>query len=217
MTVCHPEDGRLVHCGETDDPVLFDFEPIEHAYHYAGRRLPSVTDVLKDVGLLDTSGPWFTEEVRTRGSYVHRAIELWAGGRLDEAVLDPMLAPYLAAYQRWATDERIEILGTEERVFDTALGYAGTLDIRGRKLIAGRTHLVVVDVKTGQVPPSVAVQLAAYARPLAGFHHPYSLRLCADGTYESRSLVGDIGADEDWLAALRLYHWRTRHGLRRAH
>lgn len=217
MTVCPPEDGRLVHCGEADDPVLFDFEPIEHVYHYAGRRLPSVTDVLKDVGLLDVSGPWFTEEVRTRGSYVHRAIELWAGGRLDATSLDPLLEPYLCAYQCWATDERIEILGTEERVFDTTLGYAGTLDIRGRKVVAGRAHLIIADVKTGQVPSSVAVQLAAYARPLVGFHHPYSLRLCADGTYESRSLVSDIGADEDWLAALRIYHWRTRHGLRHAY
>lgn len=217
MTVTHPEDGRLVHCGEADDPVLFDFEPVEHVYHYAGRRLPSVTEILKDVGLIDVSGPWFTDEARTRGTYVHRAIELFAAGRLDESSVHESLVPYFTAFQRWLVDERIEVLGTEERVFDTTLGYAGTLDIRGMRQVAGRTHLIVADVKTGAMPPSVAVQLAAYSRTLTGFHHPYSLRLTPGGSYESRSLVTDIGADEDWLAALRLYHWRTRHGLRRTH
>ena len=70
----------------------------------------------------------------------------------------------------------------EHRVFNEAYRYAGCLDRVG-SVPDGSEFLV--DIKTGQVPAAVAVQLAAYAACLP---HPRAFRRCcveldADGGY----------------------------------
>jgi hypothetical protein len=203
---------------------LLTFNAQTHTYRLGSRVLPSVTTILRESELCNFSSPWFTDEVRDRGTRVHAAIEaLVNGAEVDDAITVPPLSagldaelrpceelrPYVLAFQQWQRDERMDITGTEVRLSDEALGYAGTIDITGERNGATRNKYVV-DVKCGSVPPSVGPQTAAYARLLNdGWWFRASLNLRKDGTYRY-DLLEDDQDEDDFLAALRLYH-RRRH------
>src|SRR5690606_34284850 len=110
---------------------------------------------------------------------------------------------------------------TETRVHDEALGYAGTLDLivawtseDGQRI----TRRGLIDVKTGSVPPTVGAQTAAYLRcarawfPLGTPIYRFALHLPGDGSYRLVPLTNP--QDElDFLAALRVAHFRRFHGI----
>ena len=52
-------------------PIQFD--EAAHVYTVAGVERPSVTQILKDAGLIDTT--WYTDEARQRGRAVHLAAQ----------------------------------------------------------------------------------------------------------------------------------------------
>ena len=66
----------------------FIFDEKNHWFLVAGERWPSITQVLADLGFIDTR--WFTKESRDRGSYIHRIIHWHLIGELDEDSIDPM-------------------------------------------------------------------------------------------------------------------------------
>jgi hypothetical protein len=76
----------------------FEFRASDHSYTCDGARLPSVTQVF----------PWSyfkdNEEAMLRGTYVHRAIELFNNNDLNEETLDPALVNYLNAYKQFKKD-----------------------------------------------------------------------------------------------------------------
>ena len=75
-------------------------------------------------------------------------------------------APFMEAYRTFLRDMEPVWSRTEAVVHDPVYGYAGTLDRAG--LVQGVP--VVVDIKSGEVPPSVGPQTAAYRRCLADAH-----------------------------------------------
>jgi hypothetical protein len=155
--------------------------------------------------LANFNAPWFTEDVRDRGSYVHAAIALLVEDDLDLTTLDPALRPYLDAFQKWLTESRVTVIGCEVRGYDPLLWFAGTTDLLIAAPLVGQS---IVDVKCGHVPPSVGPQTAGYARMLGGrWSSRFSLNLRNNGTYRYE-LLDDPNDDEDFLAALRLYHRR---------
>ena len=82
------------------------FEPEGHVYTWNGRRLPSITQILKAEGFIDTSH--YDEWSRDKGSMVHLACHYDLAGELDEDTLDDEIRPYLAAFRkfmarRWAS------------------------------------------------------------------------------------------------------------------
>lgn len=167
--------------------AVLAFDPVAHRYRVGDRDLISVTQVLAEAGLIDTR--WFTEEAAARGTYVHAAIQLHHEGDLDADTLDPVLQPYFAAYLQFLEDTGFELDACEERLFDEALGYAGTLDLRGR--IRRRSlrfpGIDIIDVKTGSVPTSVGYQTAGYTRmlprELGALRWRWALNLRPDATY----------------------------------
>lgn len=187
---------------------MFAFCPQTHTYTLSGKQLLSVTQVLREAGLIDAR--WYTDDAAQRGTFVHAAIALDQQHLLDDATLDAGLRPYFEAYQRFMadTDARFELI--EHRVHDPLLGYAGTLDACGTAL--GRP--VLCDFKTGTTPPWVGVQLAAYARLLPQSFRltRYSVELRADATYRLRPWR-DREDEQVFLAALRLVTWKRRNLL----
>lgn len=182
--------------------VLF---PETHTYQYDGRLFVGVTAVLTALGLRNSA--WDTDEAQERGTRVHQAC-----CRLDEGreVQDDLALPYMPAYERFRAECRPAWTHLEAPVCDPTLEYAGTVDRAG--LVNGRTY--VVDIKTGQVPASVALQTAAYARCLLA-PIPYrraSLALRVDGVYRFDELT-DRNDEGLFLAALALYRWKEKHGL----
>jgi hypothetical protein len=135
------------------------FDEARHEYSVAGRRLPSVTQILSI--LQDFGG--VPAEVLARaaefGSHVHQAVDLYNKRTLDEASLDPALAPYLADWQKFLADSGAQVTASELRLCHPTLHFAGTLDVAA---LMGRKS-VLIDVKTGVVPRTVGPQLAAYA------------------------------------------------------
>lgn len=205
--------------GPTGTPVgwpVLTFEPEGHVYrlHDAatpaawGQILPSVTQVLEAVGLVDDE--WFTEDSRTRGRYVHRMIQFHEREGLDESTVDPRLAGYLTAYRAFIRDMRPgPCLLLETPLADPTLRYAGTPD-QVREI---KNRLALIDHKSGGSAPWHRLQTAAYV-DLVGKHNGefaridrYALYLRRDGQYRLEQHTGrrDIKV---FHAALAVAHWK---------
>lgn len=140
-------------------PVTIEVEPATHRYTVDGVEVPSVTQVLESVGLIDYSYiPWPTRQMALeRGRVVHEAIALDLEGDLDE---DSAAEARIVGYVH-AARAALRALGIsrpdawEHRAYHEQLGYAGTVDLLYQDLI--------VDWKTNQAEYWVRFQLAAYA------------------------------------------------------
>jgi hypothetical protein len=181
------------------------FVPETHRYHTPDRELVSVTRVLDTLGCVDHFG--FTEETRARGTYVHAAtVALDCHERLVN--VPPDYEPYVTAYRHFVRDMEPVWSRSEEVVADLVNGYAGTLDRAG--MVQGIP--AIVDIKTGEVPPSVGPQTAAYVRCLPDAHRwqRFCLQLRPDGQYRWLPL-SDKADVTVFLAALTLYRWKDRY------
>lgn len=161
------------------------FDPVAHRYTLDGRELLSVTQVLDAAGFIDRQ--WFTDAAMVRGTAVHAAVQ--AFHQTGIAPTDDVTAPFVDAYLDFQMEAGFQVDASEERVCDPLLGYAGTLDLRGRF-----RHFVVgtdlIDIKTGAVPSWVGYQTAAYARLLpTPTVRRWALQLRADGTYRLEPLT----------------------------
>ncbi len=167
------------------------------------RDLLRVTEVLRLAGLIDAT--WYTDETATRGRYVHEACALLDSGELDEATLDPVLRPYLGAYQKFLAECRVEWEAIEQPVEDALYGYRGTPDRVG--MINGKR--TVLDIKSGAMQPWTALQTAAYSACLGNRLVRFGLELRADGTYRLTEFTDrrDVAV---WQGALLVAQWKQR-------
>lgn len=189
-----------------------------HAYSWEGRRLPSVTQVLR---VLDDFGDVpkdVLDFAAFRGTAVHEATALADRDDLDEESLDPELAGYVAAWRRFREESGFEPLLVEHRVVNLQLGYAGTVDRVGQ--LGGR--MALLDIKSGsRVPRSAGPQLAGYWEALTWMvEHGYlerSLRLHYRDRYvvhlrpEGRYSLVPMRDPRDrsiFAAALDIWNWK---------
>ena len=205
--------------GWTTNDARLAFDPVAHVYTLGDRRLPSVTEILADVGVADFSAPHFTAEVLTRGSRVHQAIALDVEEVLDDDTLDDELRPYVSAWRQFLADSGATIEHWERPVCDPEQGYAGTLD--GIVVLPAAPGTVVrrtvLDIKRS-LYPSVGPQVSAYLRCARALYdgpvifNRAALVLPGDGSYRLHMLT-DSTDEYTFLAALRVFHWRRRHGV----
>lgn len=187
--------------------MALTFDADIHAYHLNGVRLPSVTQVLFEAGLVDTA--WYTDEARLRGTYVHAALALDHEGELDDDTLDPALAPYVTAWREYKRDAAIQVLSYEQPVCDPERGYAGTYDV----IVTDATVMppLLIDVKSGEPEPWAELQTAAYARAVKATDLPVlrraALWLRDDGTYR---LIRHTDRNDErlFLACLEIVQWK---------
>jgi hypothetical protein len=194
----------------TDPELRFDAEA--HVYTLSGRRMPSVTQVLAQLEDWTKVDPVALDLARVRGQHIHRMVELDVHGNLDEDTLAPEYHGYLRQWRKFLAETRFKPLLAECQVFDERYGYAGTFDLAGTL----GPRFILVDVKSGLVPRTVSLQTAAYLgaavqrRRFPASAERAALRLHED-TYRffpiDSSYDSDLG---DFLAALRLFHWRER-------
>jgi len=193
----------------------FAFDEATHTYTLNGIVLPSVTQVLEDVGLIDYSFiPGSMRDVYLRrGSAVHLATAYDDVGDLDEESLKPELRGYLEAWRKFRADSRFTWDRIEYQRFHRQYGYAGTLDRQG-SVDARMNTRTVVDIKTGHAPTWVRYQLAAYAglyeKPI-GWRR-MAVELHDDGTYgvtefPCREFLSDF---QVFLAALTVFSAKRR-------
>jgi hypothetical protein len=183
-----------------------EFSDSEHVYRLDGRVIPSVTGILRDEQFIDAT--WFTEYSRDRGTKVHQAIEFYDVGDLDEETLDPVLRPYLAAWQRFKEEAHVTIEASEVRLASEVYGFAGTID----KVAAIGNVKAILDIKSGQVQPWTGLQLAAYHILLnEPARKRYAVQLNNDGSYRLHEFK-DRSDRAVFLAALTVHQWKRREG-----
>lgn len=183
----------------------------KHEYWLGKRKLDSVTTILQYLGLTNDYSN-ISSFYAERGTAVHKAVEFLDKGTLDDATLDPICAPYVAAYRRFLRESTYSAVHWEVPLHHELLGYAGTIDKVGR--LHGR--LGILDIKTSRtLDPSVEPQLCAY-QILWDEHHAddpahwkYALQLKDDGTY---SLATKYSATSIslWLSIMDVYKWKVK-------
>ena len=153
-----------------------EFREATHEYFIGGKPVPSCTQVLKEAGLIDSS--FFTPQAAERGQFVHQACALWDKGELDTCALDPVLVPYLEAWQKFRKDSGVIPHTIEMPLYDYQNGFAGTID----RAWTDKNHCVVADIKSGALPPWFPLQLAGYSILIGGFYG-MGIELRDNGSY----------------------------------
>lgn len=196
----------------TDGEILLDDQ---HRYTVDGRRVPGVTNVMREVGAIDTR--WSDQEALDRGTAVHIATEFDDQGDLDDDHFRaeyPDWWPYVEAYRKFKREASVEILDIERHVYHAAYQYCGTLDRIAR--INGYRSLL--DIKTGAKAPWHHVQTAGYMMAWTGFMYVpardrrHSVYLHRDGTYHLDRHTKDKVDGNAFLSFLSTYNWLKSNG-----
>ncbi|MDN5880951.1 MAG: PD-(D/E)XK nuclease family protein [Nitrosospira sp.] len=195
--------------------LLFDEET--HTYTLDGERLPNVTSILDPLNDLWRVPPDILERARLFGTAVHKTVEFYEAGDLDEATLDPALVRVLAQYKEAIRQTGWRVVESELIVYHPTFRYAGKLDLIVE--VPGARRLALVDVKSGSVTDSAGPQTAAYQkgyeameRGAAKIGNRYRLRLT-----ETDYHVDALNDPTDWnifQSCLNVHTWRKNHGLK---
>jgi len=147
-----------------------EFDQEEHKYRVNGMDVPTVTELLKLGGAIDTR--FFTASGSHRGTRRHKATELYDDGSLDWGTVHPDDYPHVLGWSNFIRDNDVEIVDSEIPGFNRFFRYAGTLDRIA--IIDGKYF--VVDIKTGAYAWSSLLQVELYAEILEGYarHHGVS-------------------------------------------
>ena len=194
----------------TQTKLSIEFDEATHSYRVDGREVLSVTQVFDICGLVPS---WCKSPATAeRGAFVHLTTELFDRGELNLEGLDPRLTPYLQAWEAFRGETRFEPLLIEKRVADPVRGYAGTFDRQG--ILNGKE--VLLDIKSGAVGDTAAMQLAAYGNAYwtGKLWNRAAVQLNEDGRYAvynfgPESFRSDI---EDFFACLRVAQFKRRTG-----
>jgi len=185
---------------------MLTFDEENHLYCFEGKPVQSVTQILKSAGLIDDQ--WFTEAARRRGQYVHEAAQYLDEEDLNWENVDPILQPYLRAYEKFKAETGFIPILIEKRLYNPTYQYAGTLDRTG---VFKTRQEVLIDIKSGSVAPWAALQLAGYNECLPKKLPRFALQLNNDGTYKLYSFKDPMD-HQIFLSVLAVVRWRQHHG-----
>ncbi len=192
-----------------------EFEEETHTYRLDGKIIPSVTEILTDVGLypdFSMTDPWYAE----RGSLVHLATHYYDNGTLDPDSIDDEIHGYLKSYLEFKNVYLFDVKESEMRVHDPIYWYAGTADKLGDIDWDGQRREALPDLKCGPPEYGYQFQIAGYSMA-RGLHHS-TLRL---GVYLNKNgklpkviEYNDPGDFEIFKAATLLFHAKRKRGNR---
>lgn len=116
---------------EHGTPYKFAFDVDKHEYSFGdtGEKMPSVTQILKDMGEISE---WSMQDERAklRGTMVHVAGALLPD-RLDWSTVDSAIFGYVMSLAVWFDQTGCKVEAQEQQVYLPDLDVAGTLDLRG--------------------------------------------------------------------------------------
>ena len=169
----------------------FRFIPDPRGYWLGSRRLPSVTEILGDLGIIETE--WFTEASRRRGTAVHEACQyleendlVWDSLKPIEDFLGEAIIPRVEAWQKFLDNTGWKSTRIEEKQYHPTYLYAGAKDRRG--FFPGDRAESILDIKTGALSKWWRWQTGAYEemdRAHDGIRrHRLCVELRANGTYK---------------------------------
>jgi hypothetical protein len=191
-----------------------------HVYKVSSIVRPSVTQVLKDAGLIDTH--WYTEEARLRGKAVHAACQFLDEDDLDWETVLPAYQGYVQGWAKFKRDSGFQIGRdgegrplVEYRLYHPVFGYCGTLDRQGA--IGSAEYLV--DLKTGTPEEWHGYQLAGYSQclPDALSRKRMTVHLKANGRYTTHEYGLDRFACDWQVFSASVVVWQAKNKKRSSH
>jgi hypothetical protein len=184
--------------------MRFEFKEKTHTFTVDGQVIPSVTQILKIIGLVQffNCDGWYLK----RGQIIHQCCHMIDQGILDPNSIDPQIEGYIEAYLKFK-DEYMPYgwEHAEEPLYHPTYLYGGIPDRWGP----------LYDLKSGA---GDVLQLEAYAELLrANSYDPgrqgYMLRLKEDGTYKLETHRYDRKLLGVFLSAVSVFHYRKERGL----
>jgi hypothetical protein len=136
---------------------MLEYDDKSHTYTMDGKRLISMTTLLKEFGLVDYS--MINRDVlaaaATFGKVVHETCALYDMGELESC--DPQIEPYLDGWKKFISELKPKFLAVEMPMASRTWGFAGTPD---RVYKVSRPG--ILDIKTGAPIPATDLQTAGY-------------------------------------------------------
>ena len=185
---------------------LLTFDQTVHGYKHDGEFIPSVTQVIREMGLL---GDFVPEQFYLdRGTAVHLACEYLDRNCLDWDSVDELIKPRVEAYQKFKEDYKFIPTMIEEPVHSHALNVACTPDRVGCLGVLSS----VIELKNGGRQKWHRLQLSIQEICIIEETYPgpmtrYSLELKADGTYKLHRYKEDELDRKAAESLVTLYHW----------
>jgi hypothetical protein len=136
--------------------MRIDFDELNHVYLVDGVKTPSVTQILKAEGFIDTGK--YASGAASFGTAVHQMLEFYDQGELDDTALDDRLRPYQIAWMTFLGQTGYNVKEIEIRLA-SALGYAGTID----RVLEKDGKLAICDIKSGSKVAYHPLQVSAYS------------------------------------------------------
>lgn len=197
------------------------FDEATHTYTLAGRVIPSVTQILKQVVDFSMVAPDILERKCAIGSALHMAIALDHADDLDYDSLDASVLPYFEAWRKFVADmgRGLVVHAAEMPIASATYQYGVTPDIWGS--VNGRR--AVIELKsTAAIHPSVGLQTAAQEMAITECDawpggtgqavDRYALQLQPSGQYRIHHFKnrGDFAV---FIALRSVWGWRASHKL----
>lgn len=181
------------------------FYPDTHTYFIAGRKVPSVTQVLGDILPSWKASEWYLQ----RGRAVHACAAMIGRGKNFKH--DPQLSGQVAACRRFFSEVKPRASRIEEQLFSEKYQYAGTVD-----MVCGIGGKVVVLDYKATLTESLPIQCAAYALAIGTANDMWGVgvELRDDGTYKMSTMYRLKLFTQEWLALLTAYNVRQRLGVK---
>ena len=138
----------------------------KHIYRVDGVVKPSVTEILRDEGVIDLRRIPIESlrAARELGKEVHRVIRLFLTGKLKIDTIDAVVAPYFKAFLTFTKDFGFDYIEVENILYSKQLDICGEPDVIGVKK-SEPNHFYLIDWKsTTTIQDSVYIQTALYER-----------------------------------------------------
>lgn len=183
---------------------MLSFDKQAHVYKWGDKVIPSVTQILKGVGIIEDK--FYTDDAREKGTYVHAVLEMIDRNPDKRIDYDESVSGYVKAWGDFKRDNVDEILEIEKPMFFDDYLFAGTLD---RIVKLKNVGNAVIDIKTGASQRWHELQTAGYE--LLAFDKQTTPRACVylseDGRYQIKrhQFMSDFRV---FMSAVSIFKWK---------
>ncbi len=168
-------------------------------------KYPRVSEILEPYSNITLSQipKEYLESAARRGTAVHSLCVAYARGDFVPEVSDEY-TPYFDSFTQWYKENVIELILSEERIYDDNYKFCGQPDLVVK--VKDSEYLVLVDLKTSSaVYPIHYVQLAAYDHLVEEVKDIY----CGKNIILKLEKTGKIA--KKYLSSNDNYYWDTFH------
>lgn len=140
---------------------MLTFDEPTHTYRWKGAVVAHVTGVLAPLIDYSMIPAEMLELARQKGQAVHKMVELDCGNDLNVDDLPEWLIGPLSKWRTFQRDTGFRVIASEYRVYHGGVRVAGTLDLYGEMVQAGK--FAFIDLKRSfYAGRAIGIQLAAY-------------------------------------------------------